>query len=137
SSCRTCGAPVTPTRQTSSRSTSPSSAARSSPIAGTRAISLPRPAPDTGSSNPRSALRKSSSGRLESSGDIQARGPTVRDGHGGSSRTGHRGRVLRGDLRPSLDAGARLMSAGDAFGLAISLAVLIYLVYALFRGEKL
>jgi K+-transporting ATPase KdpF subunit len=29
------------------------------------------------------------------------------------------------------------MSAGDAFGLAISLAVLIYLVYALFRGEKL
>ena len=29
------------------------------------------------------------------------------------------------------------MSAGDAFGLAISLLVLIYLVYALFRGEKL
>jgi K+-transporting ATPase KdpF subunit len=29
------------------------------------------------------------------------------------------------------------MSSGDAFGLAISLAVLIYLVYALFRGEKL
>jgi K+-transporting ATPase KdpF subunit len=29
------------------------------------------------------------------------------------------------------------MSAGDAFGLAISLAVLIYLVYVLFRGEKL
>jgi K+-transporting ATPase KdpF subunit len=29
------------------------------------------------------------------------------------------------------------MSAGDAFGLAISIAVLIYLVYALFRGEKL
>jgi K+-transporting ATPase KdpF subunit len=29
------------------------------------------------------------------------------------------------------------MSAGDAFGLAISLAVFIYLVYALFRGEKL
>jgi K+-transporting ATPase KdpF subunit len=29
------------------------------------------------------------------------------------------------------------MSAGDAVGLAISLAVLIYLVYALFRGEKL
>jgi K+-transporting ATPase KdpF subunit len=29
------------------------------------------------------------------------------------------------------------MSAGDAFGLAISLAVLIYLVYALFRGENL
>ncbi len=29
------------------------------------------------------------------------------------------------------------MSAGDAFGLAVSLAVLVYLVYALFRGEKL
>ncbi len=29
------------------------------------------------------------------------------------------------------------MSAGDAFGLAISVAVLVYLVYALFRGEKL
>jgi K+-transporting ATPase KdpF subunit len=28
------------------------------------------------------------------------------------------------------------MSAADAFGLAISLAVLIYLAYALFRGEK-
>jgi K+-transporting ATPase KdpF subunit len=29
------------------------------------------------------------------------------------------------------------MSAADAFGLAISIAVLIYLVYALLRGEKL
>jgi K+-transporting ATPase KdpF subunit len=29
------------------------------------------------------------------------------------------------------------MSAGDGFGLAISLLILIYLVYALFRGEKL
>jgi K+-transporting ATPase KdpF subunit len=29
------------------------------------------------------------------------------------------------------------MSAADAFGLAVSIAVLIYLVYALFRGEKL
>jgi K+-transporting ATPase KdpF subunit len=29
------------------------------------------------------------------------------------------------------------MSASDAFGLAISIAVLVYLVYALFRGEKL
>jgi len=29
------------------------------------------------------------------------------------------------------------MSAGDAVGLAVSLLVLIYLVYALFRGEKL
>ncbi len=29
------------------------------------------------------------------------------------------------------------MSVGDAFGLAISLAVLCYLVYALVRGERL
>jgi K+-transporting ATPase KdpF subunit len=29
------------------------------------------------------------------------------------------------------------MSAADAFGLAISLLVLAYLVYALLRGEKL
>ena len=28
------------------------------------------------------------------------------------------------------------MSAPDAFGLAISLAVFVYLVYALFRGER-
>jgi K+-transporting ATPase KdpF subunit len=29
------------------------------------------------------------------------------------------------------------MSAADAFGLAVSIAVLVYLVYALFRGERL
>jgi K+-transporting ATPase KdpF subunit len=29
------------------------------------------------------------------------------------------------------------MSTGDAFGLAVSLAALVYLVYALFRGERL
>jgi K+-transporting ATPase KdpF subunit len=29
------------------------------------------------------------------------------------------------------------MSAAEAFGLAVSLAVLVYLCYALFRGEKL
>jgi len=29
------------------------------------------------------------------------------------------------------------MSAANAFGLAVSLAILVYLVYALFRGEKL
>jgi F subunit of K+-transporting ATPase (Potass_KdpF) len=29
------------------------------------------------------------------------------------------------------------MSAGDAFGLAVALVVLVYLVYALMRGEKL
>jgi len=28
------------------------------------------------------------------------------------------------------------MSAADAFGLAVSVAILGYLVYALFRGEK-
>jgi K+-transporting ATPase KdpF subunit len=28
------------------------------------------------------------------------------------------------------------VSFADAFGLAISLAVLVYLVYALFRGER-
>jgi K+-transporting ATPase KdpF subunit len=28
------------------------------------------------------------------------------------------------------------MTAADAFGLAISVAVLVYLVYALFRGER-
>ena len=28
------------------------------------------------------------------------------------------------------------MSAADAFGLSVSLLVLAYLVYALFRGEK-
>ena len=28
------------------------------------------------------------------------------------------------------------MAAADAFGLAVSLAVLVYLVYALFRGER-
>jgi K+-transporting ATPase KdpF subunit len=29
------------------------------------------------------------------------------------------------------------MSAGDVFGLAVSLLVFAYLVYVLFRGEKL
>ena len=29
------------------------------------------------------------------------------------------------------------MSAGDAFGLVVSILVLAYLVYALLRGEKL
>ena len=29
------------------------------------------------------------------------------------------------------------MSAADVFGLAISVAVLVYLLYALFRGERL
>lgn len=29
------------------------------------------------------------------------------------------------------------MSGGDAFGLAVAICVLIYLIYALFRGERL
>jgi len=29
------------------------------------------------------------------------------------------------------------MSAADVFGLAVSLALFVYLVYALFRGERL
>src|SRR5262249_2018670 len=41
------------------------------------------------------------------------------------------------DVRFPLGVGARLMSAGDAFGLAISILVLVYLVYALVRGEHL
>jgi hypothetical protein len=45
--------------------------------------------------------------------------------------------VLRVRLRADLDPGPDLISAGDAFGLAISLVVLAYLVYALFRGENL
>jgi K+-transporting ATPase KdpF subunit len=28
------------------------------------------------------------------------------------------------------------MSAADAFGLAVALAIFVYLVYALFRGER-
>jgi K+-transporting ATPase KdpF subunit len=28
------------------------------------------------------------------------------------------------------------VSAADAFGLAVSIAVLVYLIYALFRGER-
>jgi K+-transporting ATPase KdpF subunit len=28
------------------------------------------------------------------------------------------------------------MAAGDAFGLALSVAVFVYLLYALFRGER-
>ncbi len=39
-------------------------------------------------------------------------------------------------VRDPLPAGPDLMSAADAFGLAVSLAVLAYLVYALFRGER-
>jgi hypothetical protein len=45
--------------------------------------------------------------------------------------------VLRVLVRADLDPEPDLMSAGDALGLAISLLVLAYLVYALFRGEEL
>ena len=46
--------------------------------------------------------------------------------------------LLRGHLRAPLHPGQGLMTVGgDAFGLAISLLILVYLVYALFRGEKL
>lgn len=44
---------------------------------------------------------------------------------------------VRTDVRLGLGPGAALMSAADVFGLAVSLAVLFYLVYALFRGERL
>ena len=35
-----------------------------------------------------------------------------------------------------LGAGARLMPAADIFGLVVSLLIFVYLVYALFRGER-
>ena len=38
---------------------------------------------------------------------------------------------------PDCSDGARLMSAGDLFGLVISVVLLVYLLYALFRGERL
>ena len=45
--------------------------------------------------------------------------------------------VLRGCVRADRRSGPRLMSGGDVFGLVISLLVFAYLVYVLFRGEKL
>ena len=52
--------------------------------------------------------------------------------------TRDRGRVLRLHLPPPLRAGEGLMSAADAFGLVVSLAVFVYLVYALLaRGALL
>jgi K+-transporting ATPase KdpF subunit len=39
-------------------------------------------------------------------------------------------------VRDALRSGPDLMSAADAFGLAVSLAVFVYLLYALFRGER-
>jgi K+-transporting ATPase KdpF subunit len=51
-------------------------------------------------------------------------------------RSGNRRCLLDLDLRLPLGVGARLMSAADVFGLVISIAVLVYLVYALVRGER-
>jgi K+-transporting ATPase KdpF subunit len=44
--------------------------------------------------------------------------------------------VLRVRLRSALGVGARLMAASDVFGLVVALCVLVYLIYALFRGER-
>ncbi len=33
-------------------------------------------------------------------------------------------------------SGPRLMTAADVFGLVVSLLIFVYLVYALFRGER-
>ena len=49
---------------------------------------------------------------------------------------GHRSRVLRVRVPDALGPEPRLMSAADAFGLAVTLAIFVYLVYALFRGER-
>ncbi len=48
----------------------------------------------------------------------------------------HRRCLLRLRLPDPAAARPRLMSAGDAFGLVVSLLVLAYLVYALFRGRE-
>ncbi|HSS74737.1 MAG TPA: hypothetical protein VLK53_14355 [Gaiellaceae bacterium] len=45
--------------------------------------------------------------------------------------------MLRLRISSDLGARARLMSSGDVIGLMISVLVLAYLVYALFRGEEL
>src|SRR5262249_1031079 len=55
----------------------------------------------------------------------------------GRCRVGGVLRRGRTDVRLGLGPGATLMSAADVFGLVVSLAVLVYLVYALFRGERL
>jgi K+-transporting ATPase KdpF subunit len=39
-------------------------------------------------------------------------------------------------LRDLLGPGEDLMAAGDVFGLVLSVAVFVYLLYALFRGER-
>lgn len=59
----------------------------------------------------------------------------VADVRPGRNRDRHR--LLRLDFHSALRPGARVMSAADVFGLAVSIAVLAYLVYALFRGERL
>ncbi|MGZ8697676.1 MAG: potassium-transporting ATPase subunit F [Gaiellaceae bacterium] len=54
-----------------------------------------------------------------------------------SRRPRDRRSLLRLRLRRAVGAGTRLMSAADVFGLVISVAVLVYLLYALLRGERL
>src|SRR4029077_5306140 len=44
--------------------------------------------------------------------------------------------VLRVCVHRPARAGEGLMSAGDAIGLTLSLLVFVYLLYALFRGER-
>jgi K+-transporting ATPase KdpF subunit len=58
----------------------------------------------------------------------------VADGRLGGAR--NRRCLLDPDLRFPLGVGACLMSAADAFGLVVAIAVLVYLVYALVRGER-
>ena len=52
-------------------------------------------------------------------------------------RTWYRRGLFRILFLLPLRDGEGLMSAADAFGLVMSIAVLAYLVYALFRGERL
>jgi K+-transporting ATPase KdpF subunit len=40
-------------------------------------------------------------------------------------------------IRPAVPAGPDLMSGSDTFGLIVSIALFAYLLYALFRGERL
>jgi K+-transporting ATPase KdpF subunit len=51
--------------------------------------------------------------------------------------TGNSGGVLRVRLVGPLGAREDLMSASDIFGLVVTIAVFLYLVYALLRGERL
>ena len=63
-------------------------------------------------------------------------GRSYRGLHGRPRSHRRRRRLLRLRVRAALGAEPRLMSAADAFGLAVALALFAYLVYALFRGER-